>query len=96
MRGGTDLGFLVKIKDGRVKSGVRVFKIKIDGAEKKAELAGFGQVDMQGICAAEAAQFSHWKSDCLGCAVLLCLVVCLTILPSFVLPSASLTNMIVH
>ena len=27
------------------------------------------------------------KSDCLGCAVLLCLVVCLTLLASFVLPS---------
>ena len=24
-----------------------------------------------------------WKSDCLGCAVLLCLVVCLTLLASF-------------
>ena len=96
MRGGTDLGFLVKIKDGRVKSGVRVFKIKVDGAEKKAELAGFGQVDMQGTCAAKAAQFSLWKSDCLWCAVLLCLTVCLTMLISFVLPSASLTNMIVH
>ena len=31
--------------------------------------------------------------DCLGCAVLLCLVVCLTLLASFVLPSASLINM---
>ena len=27
------------------------------------------------------------KSDCLGCAVLLCLVVCLTLLASFFLPS---------
>ena len=34
-----------------------------------------------------------WKSDCLGCAVLLCLVVCLTLLASFFLPSASLINM---
>ena len=92
MRGGTDLGFLVKIKDGRVKSGVRVFKIKIDGAEKKAELAGFGQVDMQGICAAEAAQFSLWKSDCLGCAMLLCLVVCLTMLPSSFCPSFCISH----
>ena len=92
MRGGTDLGFLVKIKDGRVKSGVRVFKIKIDGAEKKAELAGFGQVDMQGICAAEAAQFSHWKSDGFGCAVLLCLVVCLTMLPSSFCPSFCISH----
>ena len=31
----------------------------------------------------EAAHFS----DCLGCAVLLCLVVCLTLLVSFFLPS---------
>ena len=30
-----------------------------------------------------------WKSDCLGCAVLLCLVVCLTLLASFFLPSFS-------
>ena len=34
--------------------------------------------------------FFHGKSDCLGCAVLLCLVVCLTLLASFFLPSASL------
>ena len=27
------------------------------------------------------------KSDCLGCAVLLCVVVCLTVLASFFLPS---------
>ena len=27
------------------------------------------------------------KSDCLGCAVLLCLVLCLTLLASFCLPS---------
>ena len=27
------------------------------------------------------------KSDCLGCAVLLCLVICLTLLASFFLPS---------
>ena len=33
------------------------------------------------------------KSDCLGCAVWLCLVVCLTLLASFFLPSASLINM---
>ena len=33
------------------------------------------------------------KSDCLGCAVLLCLVVCLTLLVSFFLHSASLINM---
>ena len=30
------------------------------------------------------------KSNCLGCAVLLCLVVCLTLLASFFLPSTSL------
>ena len=30
------------------------------------------------------------KSDCLWCAVLLCLVVCLTLLASFFLPSESL------
>ena len=34
-----------------------------------------------------------WKSDCLGCAVLLCLVVCLTLLASYFLPSSSLINM---
>ena len=33
------------------------------------------------------------KSDCLGCAVLLCLVFCLTLLASFFLPSSSLINM---
>ena len=33
-----------------------------------------------------------WKSDCLGCAVLLCLVVCITLLASFFLPSSSLIN----
>ena len=33
------------------------------------------------------------KSDCLGCAVLLCLVVCMTLLSSFFLPSASLIDM---
>lgn len=48
MRGGTDLGFLMKIKDDRVKSGQRVFKVKVYGAEKKANIAGFGEVDMQG------------------------------------------------
>ena len=31
-----------------------------------------------------------WKSDCLGCAVSLCLVVCMTLLASFFLPSSSL------
>ena len=36
----------------------------------------------------EAAHFL-WKSDYLGCAVLLCLVVCMTLLASFFLPSAS-------
>ena len=48
MRGSTDLGFIVKIKDSRVKSGQRVFKIKVEGAEKKAQIAGFGDVDMEG------------------------------------------------
>ena len=28
-----------------------------------------------------------WKSDCLGCAALLCLVVCLTLLATFFIPS---------
>ena len=37
------------------------------------------------------------KSDCLGCAVLLCLVVCLTLLASFFLPShLSLKHIHVH
>ena len=48
VRGSTDLGFLVKIKDSRVKSGQRVFKIKVEGAEKRAQIAGFGDVDMEG------------------------------------------------
>ena len=34
-----------------------------------------------------------WKIDCLGCAVLLCLVVYLTLLAPFFLPSSSLINM---
>ena len=33
-----------------------------------------------------------WKSDCLGCVVLLCFVVCMTLLASFFLPSASPIN----
>ena len=36
-----------------------------------------------------------WKNDCLGCTVLLCLVVCLTLLASFFLPS-SLINMYMY
>ena len=35
----------------------------------------------------DAAHFFKRKSDCLGCAVLLCFVVCLTLLASFFLPS---------
>ena len=31
------------------------------------------------------SSFFFWKSDCLGCAVLLCLVVCLTLIDSFFL-----------
>ena len=34
-----------------------------------------------------------WNSDCLGCVVLLCLVVCLTLLAIFFLPFVSLINM---
>ena len=33
-----------------------------------------------------------WKSDCLGCAVLLCRVVCLTLLASFFLPSFCISH----
>ena len=36
------------------------------------------------------------KSDCLGCVVLLCFVVCMTLLASSFLPSASLINMHCH
>ena len=36
------------------------------------------------------------KSDCLGCAVLLCLVVCMTLLASFFLPSSLIKNVHVH
>ena len=38
----------------------------------------------------EAVHFL-WKSDCLGCAVLLCLLVCMTLLASFFLLHLSLT-----
>lgn len=48
VRGSTDLGFAMKIKDSRVKSGQRVFKMKVDGGAKKADIAGFGEVDMKG------------------------------------------------
>ena len=43
-------------------------------------------------CTPEAA---HFKSDCLGCVVLVCFVVCMTLLASFFLPSATLINMYV-
>ena len=44
----------------------------------------------------EAAHISL-ESDCLGCAVLLCLIVCLTLLASFFLPSLiSHQNMYIH
>ena len=57
-----------------------------------------------GVCTCTCRGFeSHprqliflWKSDCIGCAVLLCLVVCMTLLASFFLPSASLINMSVY
>ena len=39
------------------------------------------------------SSFFLWKSDCLGCVDLLCFVVCMTLLASFSLPSASLINM---
>ena len=42
----------------------------------------------------EAANFSL-ESDCRGCVVLLCLVVCTTLLASFFLP-ASVINMYMH
>lgn len=48
MRGSTDLGFVMKIKDDRVKSGQRVFKMKVEGGARKADIAGFGEVDMKG------------------------------------------------
>ena len=38
----------MKIEDSRVRSGIRVFKATVDGAKKKAVLAGFGEVDMRG------------------------------------------------
>ena len=48
--------------------------------------------DIVGSCGLLIYPFSHprqliflWKSDCLGCAVLFCLVVCLTMLASFFL-----------
>ena len=36
------------------------------------------------------------KSACLGCSVLLCFVVCMTLLASFFLPSSSLINMCIY
>ena len=41
----------------------------------------------------QGSSFFLWKSDCLGCIVLLCFVVCLTLLASFFLLSACLINM---
>ena len=41
----------------------------------------------------EAAHFFLWKSDCLGCAVLLCFVSCLTFACFFLPPPSSLNNM---
>ena len=38
----------------------------------------------------EAAHIFLWNSDCFGCIVLLCFVVCMTLLASFFLTSVSL------
>ena len=38
--------------------------------------------------------YTCWKSDCLGCVVLLCLVVCMTLFASFFLMHLSLTCII--
>ena len=47
MRGPTDVGFIVKISDSRVKAGTRTFKVAVNGAEKKAIMQGFGEVDLK-------------------------------------------------
>ena len=44
-------------------------------------------VHVVGSSPTQGSSFFLRKSDCLGCAVLLCLVVCLTLLASFFLPS---------
>ena len=44
----------------------------------------------------KAAHFFFWKSDFLGCVVLLFLVVCMTLLASFFLLSLSLINMYMY
>ncbi len=46
MRGHTDLGFVMKVKDPRVKSGVRLFKAVVDSRKRRAIMGGFGEVDM--------------------------------------------------
>ena len=43
-------------------------------------------------CIHVRSSFFHGESDCLGCVVLLCLVVCMTLLASFFLLYLSLTR----
>ena len=46
-RGHTDIGFMIKALDSRVKSGKRLFKAVVDGRNKKAMMENFGEVDMK-------------------------------------------------
>lgn len=45
-RGHTDLGFVIRVNDDRVKSGVRLFKAVVDSRKRRAIMGGFGEVDM--------------------------------------------------
>ena len=46
-RGHTDIGFMIKALDSRVKTGKRLFKAVVDGRNKKAMMENFGEVDMK-------------------------------------------------
>ena len=50
----------------------------------------FHEAKMRDVYMHESNLRQLWKSDCLGCAVLLCLVVCLTLLVSFFLPLSNI------
>ena len=46
IRGHTDVGFIIKTADRRVKKGTRLFKNVVYGDRKKAVMDGFGEVDI--------------------------------------------------
>ena len=58
-RGFTDIGFLIKVLDKRVKSGVRLLKSSFDSRKKKAILSGFGEVDMHNGAITFAIEEGH-------------------------------------